>query len=82
MIGPLSRVPNAQKAPSYDEGRINADEGREQHQICGNNSNPLDTNNDFTPGVESQKSHVTVVSCSVRYWERISGGGFLNLPHF
>jgi hypothetical protein len=27
---PLSRVPSAQKATSYDEGRINAQEGREQ----------------------------------------------------
>jgi hypothetical protein len=32
---PLSRVPSAQKATSYDEGRINAQEGREQRQICG-----------------------------------------------
>jgi len=35
MIDPLSRIPNAQKATSYDEGRINAQEGREQRQPCG-----------------------------------------------
>src|ERR1700687_344000 len=35
MIDPLSRMPNAQKATSYDEGRINAQEGREQLQVCG-----------------------------------------------
>jgi hypothetical protein len=35
MIDLLSRIPNAQKATSYDEGRINAQEGREQRQVCG-----------------------------------------------
>jgi hypothetical protein len=36
MIDPLSRIPNAQKATSYDEGKINAQEGREQRQLAGN----------------------------------------------
>jgi hypothetical protein len=43
MIDPLSRIPNAQKATSYDEGRINAQEGREQHQAsAGKSCDPLD----------------------------------------
>jgi len=32
---PLPRVPSAQKTTSNDEGRINAQEGQEQRQICG-----------------------------------------------
>jgi hypothetical protein len=34
MIDLLSRIPNAQKATSYD-GRIKAQKGREQRQVCG-----------------------------------------------
>jgi hypothetical protein len=51
---PLSRIPVAQKAPSYDEGRINAQEGREQRQVCGQISYSARQNNDFTLDIESQ----------------------------
>jgi hypothetical protein len=34
MIDPLSRIPNAQKATSYDEGRINADEGENNVEVA------------------------------------------------
>jgi hypothetical protein len=53
MIDLLSRIPNAQKATSYD-GRINAQEGREQRQACGQICYSARQNNDFTPGIESQ----------------------------
>ena len=42
MIDLLSRIPNAQKATSYDEERINAHEGREQRQLCGQRCSALD----------------------------------------
>jgi len=54
MIDPLSRIPVAQKATSYDEGRINAQEGREQRQVCGQICYSARQNNDFTLDIESQ----------------------------
>src|ERR1035438_10165303 len=43
IIEPLSRIPNAQKATSYDdEERINAPEGREQRQVCGQRCSALE----------------------------------------
>jgi hypothetical protein len=36
MISPFSRIPNAQKATSYDEGRINAQEGENNVNFAGN----------------------------------------------
>jgi hypothetical protein len=54
MIGLLSRVPNAQKATSYEKGRMNAQEGPEQRQVCGQICYSARQNNDFTLGVESQ----------------------------
>src|SRR5439155_24493965 len=36
MIGPLSRIPNAQEATAYDEGMNKIrKEGREQNPVCG-----------------------------------------------
>jgi hypothetical protein len=35
MIYPLSRIPNAQKATSYDEGRMNALEGENNVYFAG-----------------------------------------------
>jgi len=61
MIDPLSRIPHAQKATSYDEGRINAQEGREQRQACGQICYSARRNDDFTLGVESQSVHLAVV---------------------
>jgi hypothetical protein len=54
MIDTLSRIPVAQKATSYDEGRINAQEGREQRQECGQICSSARQNNDFTLDIESQ----------------------------
>src|ERR1035438_9185659 len=42
MIGLLSRIPNAQKATSYDEGRLNAREGRQQYRVGDQNCDPPD----------------------------------------
>jgi hypothetical protein len=53
-LTPLSRIPVAQKATSYDEGRINAQEGREQRQVCGQICYSARQSNDFTIVVESQ----------------------------
>jgi hypothetical protein len=50
MIGLLSRVPNAQKATSYEKGRMNAQEGPEQRQVCGQICYSARQNNDFTLG--------------------------------
>src|ERR1700736_2764482 len=54
MIDPLSRIPVAQKATSYDEGTINAQEGRKQRQLCGQICYSARQNNDFTLDIESQ----------------------------
>jgi hypothetical protein len=53
MIDLLSGISNAQKATSYD-GRINAQEGREQRQVCGQICYSARRNNDSTVSVESQ----------------------------
>jgi hypothetical protein len=42
MIGLLSRIPNAQKATSYDEGSLNAREGRQQYRVGEQNRDPPD----------------------------------------
>src|ERR1035438_5378655 len=42
IIDPLSRIPNGQKATSYNEERINAPEGREQRQVCGQRCSALE----------------------------------------
>jgi len=53
MIGPLSRVPNARKATSY-EG-MNECVGKRDSNFAGSNLVRARQNNDFThPGVESQ----------------------------
>jgi hypothetical protein len=54
MIGPLSRVPNAQKADSNDEGINKCEEKQTSSQRA--NPNSLNLNKDFTVAVESQGS--------------------------
>jgi hypothetical protein len=53
MMAPLSRVPNAQKATFQDE-RINAQEGREYRQAYRAKLPPARQEYDFTLGIESQ----------------------------
>src|ERR1019366_5830125 len=52
MSGPLSRVPNANKATSHDVKMNKC--ARRTRMIAGKTCDPLDENNDFTRGVESQ----------------------------
>jgi hypothetical protein len=61
---PLPRVPSAQKTTSNDEGRINAQEGREQRQICGQKLG-------FHP-TETMISRFGVESQTVRYIGRVA----------
>jgi len=46
----------------YDQGRMNAQEGREQRQVSGQICYSARQNNDFTPEIESQSFHF----CSLR----------------
>jgi hypothetical protein len=41
-LTPYQEFRNAQKATSDDEERINAPEGREQHQVCGQRCSALE----------------------------------------
>jgi hypothetical protein len=54
MIDPLSRIPNAQKATSYDEEKSMRKKGENSVNRAGKSAIPPDKNNDFTLGVESQ----------------------------
>jgi hypothetical protein len=58
MIGLLSRIPNAQKATSYDEGWINAQEGRQQYRVGEQNCDPPDKIMISRLGSEVKHSHL------------------------
>jgi len=63
MVDPLSRVPDAQRATSRDEGmNQRAGRARTASSLSRVSRDPLDQNNDFTLDVE--KSKVPAVAMS------------------
>jgi hypothetical protein len=58
MIGLLSRIPNAQKATSYDEGSLKTREGRQQYRVGEQNRDPPDKIMISRLGSEVKHSHL------------------------